>query len=403
MQTLSPQKVLVTFARSFLALEISRHWHAGGHQVFVVDSLNHHVSKYSNTVTKNFILPSPRFNSEDYITGLIKIIEQEKIDILIPVYEEISYISKAIERFPSTCKIFAPPFALYHELQNKWLFQKKLASLGFDTLKFHLIRAAMDLKHHDFTVPFALKPCYSRASQKVRKVIPEEAQSLNIHIDSFNPWIAQEWANGKKFCTYSICHQGKIYAHGTYPVNYAIDGNSCLTFQAIEHANILEWTKQFVDKVNFTGQIAFDFIENPDQKLFAIECNPRATSGLLLFNDKDQLGEAFLGTNSHLMMPTIGTRRQIAMGMLLYGWRKKAKQNNHLKTFLKDFFSTKDVVFKTKDLKPFLLKPLVFAGIWMKSRKLGLKIPNYFTYDHDWDGEPLDHLSQAVSLVDYSP
>lgn len=389
----TPKKILITFARSFLALEVARHWHQAGHQVFVVDSLNQHVSRYSNAVTKNFKLPSPRFDSEAYIDGLINIVKQENIDLLIPVYEEISYISKALKRFPTSCEIFCPSFDLYHELQNKWLFQEKLRVMGFETLKSSLIQTPQDLKTHDFITPFAIKPCYSRASQKVQKVIPNQAISATIEIDPYNPWIAQEWATGKKFCTYSICHAGKIFAHGIYPVNYAIDGNSCLTFKAIEHPPILEWIKKFVSKTNYTGQIAFDFIETDDNRLFAIECNPRATSGLLLFSGTDRLDQAFLGMNPEIITPKLGTRRQIAMGMLLYGWRKQAKPNNHLKGFLKDFFSTKDVIFKAKDPKPFLFKPLVFANLWIKSRKLGLKIPNFFTHDHDWDGEPLDHLT----------
>lgn len=387
------KKILITFARSFIALEIARHFHSAGYLVYVADSIDQHVSKYSNAVAKTFKLPSPRFDSLNYINSLIALIEKEKIDLVVPIYEETAYISKALDWFPKTCKIFTPSFDLYAELQNKWMFQQKLQSLGFDTLKHALIRKKEELKSLDFDFPFAIKPCYTRTSQKVKKIIPHQESPVDIEIDSFNPWIAQEWGVGNKFCTYSVCHQGKIYAHSVYPVNYAIGGNSCLIFKAVEHPSIFEWVSKFAAAVNFTGQIAFDLIENDDKKIFAIECNPRATSGLLLFREKDRLDRAFLGTNTHLIQPEMGKRKQIAMGMLLYGWRKNAKQNNRLTSFIKDFFSTKDVIFKLKDAKPFLLKPWFFANIWLKSRRLGLNIPNYFTHDHDWNGEPFDHLA----------
>lgn len=391
MQTSKNKKVLITFARSFNALELCRHFHSAGYRVFTADSIDQHVSKYSNAVEKNFKIPSPRFDSKNYINGLIEIIEKEQIRLLVPVYEEIARISKESHRFPSSCEIFAPSFELYHELQNKWLFQQKLHSLGFKTLKCQLIRTVDDVKTLDFTVPFAIKPCFSRTSQKVQRVTPKNSGAIHIEIDSFNPWIAQEWATGKKFCTYSVCRQGKIFAHSVYPVNYAIGGNSCVSFQAVEHLPILEWITKFVGAINYTGQIAFDFIEIENGELMAIECNPRVTSGVLLFKDKDRLNEAFLGTNRQMIQPELKTRRQIAMGMLLYGWRKQAKANNTLKRFLKDFFTTKDVIFRIKDPAPFFLKPLVFVNIWMKSRKLGLNIPNYFTHDHDWNGELLSH------------
>jgi hypothetical protein len=391
MHTTAPKKILLTFARSFLSLEIARHCRSAGHEVFVTDSLNRHVTKYSNAVKKSFRLPSPRFDTENYLKGLIEIINQEKIDLLVPVYEEISYITKAAHLFPSFCKIFAPQFDLYHELQNKWFFQKKLQSLGIETLKFSLIQNNSDLQQLDFTTPFAIKPCYSRASQQVKKVTPEQLPSIKITIEPHNPWIAQEWAVGKKYCTYSICHAGKICAHGVYPVNYAIDGNSCLTFKAIEHDGIFRWIANFVKQTNYTGQIAFDFIEMEDNQLFAIECNPRATSGLLLFGNKSDLCSAFFGTNDTPIKPKPGTRRQIAMGMLLYGWRKGSKPNNRLKNFLRDFFSTKDVIFQISDPKPFFSKPFIFTNFWLNSKRLGLTIPNFFTYDHDWNGEAIKY------------
>jgi len=381
------KNILITFGRSFLALEMARHWHAAGHRVFIADSVRYHVSKYSNAVVKTFKVPSPRFHQTEYIQGLLHIVQEEKIDLLIPIYEEISWISKALPRFPSSCHVFSPSFELYQQLQNKWLFQEMLHQLGFAPLKSRLIRTQKDLDHHDFNTPFALKPCYSRASHNVQKIEPGQIPP-QIAIDPNNPWIAQEWATGKKFCTYSICRQGNITAQGIYPVHYAINGNSCVTFEAVEHPEIAQWIESLVARLQFTGQIAFDFIET-DHKLFAIECNPRATSGLLLFNDSPGIPEAVLGNSHSLLRPETGTRRQIAMGMLLYGWKKNAKPNNNLKDFVSDFFGIKDVVFSSKDPKPFLYEPWIFSYIWTKSRQLELTIPEFFTHDHDWNGQPL--------------
>jgi hypothetical protein len=235
----------------------------------------------------------------------------------------------------------------------------------------------------------ALKPCYSRASQDLKKIYPQQTLP-NFNIDVYNPWIAQEWIEGDRFCTYTVCYNGKIHAHGVYPVKYAINGTSCLTFEYIEHPGILEWVTDFIEKTNFTGQIAFDFIQAYDKTLYAIECNPRATSGILLFHEKDRIDQAFLKKVSDPIFPQYGCRKQIAAGMLLYGWRKVALPNNRTLRFLKDFFSTKDVIFRSKDIKPFLFEPLIFAHIWIKSKKYRLSLPASFTFDHDWNGEKIN-------------
>lgn len=388
----SSKTVLITFARSYLALEAARQWHAKGHRVIVTDSITLPISRFSNAVSKYYKVPSPRFHHNAYIKELSRIIKEQKVDILFPVYEEISYIAKAKNAIPSHCTVFAPEFELYNTLQNKWLFQELLTSLGIPTLKASLISNHSDLVSHNFQTPFALKPCYSRASQKIKKVAHDVAPP-NLSYEPHNPWMAQEWATGNKYCTYSVCHNGKLSALSIYPVNYAIDGHSCLTFESVEHQGILNWITHFVKSINYTGQIAFDFIEDRQGRLYAIECNPRATSGLLLFGLKDGLCNAFVDTNQHLIVPGKGARRQIAAGMLLYGWRKESKKDNRFRDFLKHFLSTRDVIYRTRDIKPFLSEPLVFAKIWLNSKKMKLSIPNYFTYDHDWNGEPIESIS----------
>ncbi|MEI8365566.1 MAG: hypothetical protein WCF65_04025 [Parachlamydiaceae bacterium] len=380
------KKILITFGRSFLTLDLARKWHAQGHEVFVADSISSHVSRFSNTVSKCFTVPSPRFEPEAYLNALVHIVEKEKIDLLIPIYEEITHLSKGVDRFPSFCKVFCPTFALYEQLQNKWSFQELLQSLGIPTLKRALVRNKNDFKTHLLPMEYALKPCYSRASQKVLRIdaarpIPDIGSAIEPH----NPWIAQEWAYGKKYCTYSICHEGAIYAHGTYPVNYAIDGNSCISFEVVHHQKILDWIALFVKKIGFSGQIAFDFIESVDGILYAIECNPRATSGLLLFDEMDGLDQAFLKQNEKPIFPKNGTSRQVATGMLLYGWRKSSRQGRSLGDFFKTFFCTKDVIFSVRDPKPFILEPIVFVNLYIQSRKLKISLPNCFTHDHDWN------------------
>lgn len=385
------RRILITFARSYLTLELARLLNSQGHTVFVADSLTSPLTSFSNSVKQCFTVPSPRFSPQDFVDSLLKIVEKEKIDLLIPVYEEISCLSKAANLFPSTCKIFCPSFDLYDELQNKWLFQQKLKELGIPALKSFLIKNSSDLSNLPLK-EYALKPCHSRASQFLYKVTPSNRPPSLVY-ESYNPWIAQEWATGNKFCTYSICYEGTINAHGVYPVSYAIGGNLCVVFEAVNHPKILQWITKFVRETNFTGQIAFDFIEPSKDELYAIECNPRATSGLLLFKPEDQLDKAFFARNQNPILPPAGRSQQVATGMLMYGWKKSAVPNNSLRKYLKTLLTTKDVILRTDDLKPFIFEPFIFGKLWLKSKQLGLTIPDFYLYDHAWNGEPIPNLT----------
>lgn len=382
---MTAQNILLTAARSPVTLEIARLLHSAGHRVFVADTTKLNTSRFSNSVEKTFLIPSPRFYPQEFINTLVHIAKEENISLIVPIYEEILLLAKGKHLFPKDCSIFCSNFELLHELHNKWLFQKKLEQFSIQTPETHLIKDRDDLKKLDFSKIYALKACYSRASLSLKKV-SKKTDTSDIVIEPHNPWIAQEWLEGNKFCTYSVCQNGKLLAHSIYPVRYAIEGNSCIVFESIHHPEILEWITNFVSKIQFTGQIAFDFIQLPNKKLYAIECNPRATSGIHLFNKSDRIDQAFLNRESNLVLAKEGVQKQILHGMLMYGWKKNACPSNNIVNFLKSLFSIQDVVYSWKDPLPFLASPLVLKEIWNTSKKYNITMPAAFTFDYEWNG-----------------
>lgn len=330
-------------------------------------------------------MPSPRFQPKAFIDQLIEIVKKEEINLVIPTFEEIFCFSRDFHRFPKECKTFCSSYKTLDLLHNKWLFNQKLHQIGLTAPQSFLIRSSEDLSEISLKYPFILKPCYSRGAQKILKV--SSKQQLNsVYIDPDNPWVAQEFLKGKKFCSYSISHKGKLNAHVTYPLQFSIDGSSCLNFEAIQHSKIQTWIKEFVEKERFTGQIGFDFIESSDGRLYPIECNPRSTSGLHLFQKEDNLPSAFFGETSKLITPKIGFSKQIAVGMLLYGWKVMDPKKSYTQ-FFKKVMSVEDVIFSRKDLSPFLAQPFLFITYVIRSLKLRMRLPAMFTFDIDWNGE----------------
>lgn len=315
------------------------------------------------------------------------ICKREKIDLVIPTFEEIFCLAKGLDRFPKETQVLCSSYETLDELHNKWRFNKKIEALGFDTPKSYLIHSQEELKKLQFSPPYILKPSYSRAAlciQKVSSKTPPE-----VKIDPKNPLVAQEWLHGKKFCSYSIAHNGKLSAHTVYPVDISIEGNSCLNFEAIDHKKIQSWIASFVKKENFTGQIAFDFIETNEGKLYAIECNPRGTSGIHLFQKKDSFPDAFFNIQSSLVTPELGYSKKLGWGMLLYGWK-----TGQFLRFIKKFIMVKDVIFSKNDLKPFFHQPVLFFVYLFRSLKLRARLPAMFTFDIDWNGDPSIDLDQ---------
>jgi predicted ATP-grasp superfamily ATP-dependent carboligase len=358
-------------------LDLARLFDLCGFDVFIADSHRFHISKYSRSVRKSFLVPSPRFHEEKYIQTLLDIVKDYAIDLVLPIYEETFYISKYKEMFPSSCRIFTSSIELLKKLHDKWSFQEMVSDSGLLSIETQLINTKEDLYTVIYEYPQVLKACYSRASQKVY-FINNQYQQMNVDIDN-SKWIIQKFIPGRHFCTYSICIDGQLQALSIYPVDYTVDGHSCVNFQAVKHKKIADWIKIFIKKYRFTGQIGFDFIENEDG-LFAIECNPRSTSGLHLLAYEKEICERFFNPDKECIVPSKKVYRKIGPGMLVYGWRKRA-----FRKFIKSFFLHKDIVFNKKDLMPFISQPIIFAFYIIQSKILKKSFPAMFTYDIDFD------------------
>ena len=190
------KKVLLTGGRSLFALDLVRRFHEKGYEVFVAETSPFHVCRHSNAVKKNFIVPSPRFQSKGFIDALVDICIQQRIDLVIPTFEEIFCLAKGIHRFPEHCTVFCENYAILDQLHNKWLFNKKILSLGFETPQSYLVHSQEELESVPLDVPYILKPSYSRAAQKILKVSSRTPPKVTIN--SQNPLVAQEYLHGKK-------------------------------------------------------------------------------------------------------------------------------------------------------------------------------------------------------------
>jgi biotin carboxylase len=386
-------RILITNGRYPITLDLIRNLASRGHQIYLAETQRWTLSHFSNAVKSSFTVPSPRFYKEEYIEALQEIIAKQGIDLFIPIWEDIFITAKYLKNFPTTCKVFCAHFEVLERLHNKYTFIHLLEELGISAPRTKIIHSLEDLQQIDMQ-DYVIKPCYGRGSSKVHRV-NNKSKLPSIKASPEEPWIAQEWLQGKSYCSYSICNQGRVDAHTVYPVDFVMEkvsklvptvGSYCITFCAIEHKKIFEWVENFARKTKFTGQIAFDFIEKEGEYLYAIECNPRITSGISLFSRQDPLDHVFLGIHSTLIKPKIGTRKQIMIGNLIYGWRH-AIACKKFGTFLRNFFFSKDLIFSLQDLGPFLCQPLLWFKYIYATIHLSKNMSSAFTHDIDYNGD----------------
>lgn len=383
--------ILLTSGRAPVTLELARLFSAAGYKVFVADSMEHHLCSNSRYVFKNFFVPPPRFEPVDYITALVEIVKQEKIYLLIPTCEEIFYISHGVSQLTPYCQVFAEPLEKLNRLHNKWEFIRRVENIGLIAPKTWLIKSQQDLidiLYSSAPNKLILKPVYSRFASNVHILTKPVNKIPDIEISETKAWIAQEFIAGKHYCSYSIAHHGKITAHAVYPSVFTAGKGSCIYFESVNHPQILAWVQKFVEAENFTGQIAFDFIESIDGIIYPLECNPRAISAIHLFQESDKLEQAFLNSASSIIQPQVNQSAMIAMAMLIYGFPSSIT-SNRLIEWIKIFINTKDVIFRICDPMPFLSIWVILWQSLQLSLKTGLSLQQVSTQDIEWDGEAI--------------
>lgn len=388
-------RILLTNGRFPVSLDLARQLYTAGHTVHCVDPMEYHVCKFSVAVAQSRQVPAPRDDPEGYIQSVKEWTVKWNIDMIVPIHEEI-FVLAGCDESEILNRLFAPPFDLLVRLHHKYEFSQLVDAKGFDVPEAYLCKSmddVMNLPLNRCPHGMALKPCFGRACSGVYHLKAGEPLPDDIDIGPHNHHIAQEWLVGNRFCSYSIVRDGRVEATGLYPVLETIDGSSSVFFQQRFHGPIYEYINRFVasSPEKWNGQIAFDFIETQD-RLVAIECNPRSTSGLHLWSNTPFLARAITGTLSKdeierpIRPPKSKLNReshfQVAAGMMM--WEHKNATLRVWAEHMKRLVGTRDVVWKWRDPMPTIAQPFLLTEYYRICRKKGLQLPVMFQEQLVW-------------------
>jgi hypothetical protein len=102
----------------------------------------------------------------------------------------------------------------------------------------------------------------------------------------------QPFLDGETVCTYSTAHQGRVSSHLMYRIPRQRKHSTGIQFEAVDATESLKLIEPIVAELGYTGQISFDFLVTEDGFTF-VECNPRATDGLLLMPGEELVAGLF--------------------------------------------------------------------------------------------------------------
>lgn len=470
--TISPARVLLTGGRAPVTLELARMLHGEGCQVYVAESAEYHLCRVSSAVAASFRVPAPRSDPEGYMAALAALIERCRIDLLVPMCEEIFYIAAGMARLPQRCRVLADKLGLLAQLHHKHSFIRLAEHHGCSVPATRLLTGAAQWRQAATEAQagaLVLKPAYSRFAAQV--LLPQqlraprgdtrrgcasagldgadgveaerahgdgakrqpaglahteggdrqladrasaiggspasEAAPVPRGLSPERPWVAQRYVPGRAICTFSLLHRGRLLAHAAYESKYRTGSvGASVHFKQLEHPGALSWVSRFAAATGLSGHIGMDFIDGEDGILYAIECNPRATSGLHLFRSvaaeyvaallspEPPLPEPLLPGPPLLeqppgagpLQPPPGSKAMLTLPMAACGLRLAA-QPRQWGAWLGAWRGTPDAVYRRGDPRPAWEQLRIVADAWRRSRRSGLRMTEVLTDDIEWNGE----------------
>ncbi len=337
-------RALITSSRNTFALDLVRKLGSSGHYVVAADTYHGAIGSHSKYVAGHEIFASPRFETDRFIEDICAIVKKHDIDTIIPTFEEAFYLAARVADLPDGVQLFTGKFDKLARLHDKGSFQRLVEQAGVPIPETVVVVNKEELHAAIDRFPqFFARAVFSRGGVGLLTNTGPLAGKMSVddcHPTEEQPWLVQPFTDGPMICTYSIIVNGKVTAQCTYSAPEQWAHSTGITFLAEDSTKTLEYTQKIIDELDptFTGQLSFDFV-NHHGELYAIECNPRPTNGVILLETSEFM-RAFFGMVDEPIIVEPGVERQVRLAVFADAFTQPVQ---HLKTSLHDLLHVHDI------------------------------------------------------------
>jgi hypothetical protein len=344
--------VLLTLGRLPKALEIARSFAAAGWRVLVAEPFPRHLCAVSRAVSATHVLTAPAVDRERYVAELAALVEREGVELVVPVSEEAMHASFVAPRLPAGTRLYSMPSARLLELHDKHAFVGAVRRLGLDAPDTYALgdpgAAALAA-----AAPYVVKPVYSCSGRGVQFC----AAGQPLPAPGAEPVIVQRFVAGDVRTSFTIAHAGRVQKTVVYR-GVVMSGTVAVCFERVPALPAVErWVETFVGASGWSGFVSFDFVVDAAGVAHAIECNPRATSGIHFVHLED-LARAIAAPDDPRPIRTKEVRRlQQFFPCLTETQRSLYADRRRFRDNLRALFGTRDVTWDARDPWPLLTMP----------------------------------------------
>lgn len=352
----SGRTILLTGGKMTKCLQLARLFHANGDKVIIAETPLYKFcgTRFSKAVDSFFTIPKIENSGTSYCNALIDIAQRKNVDMFVPVASPKAafFDSVAKPNFPDKVKVFHFEENIVRQLDDKQQFIEMAKSFGLSVPKSLRFDSKEKLLTHRFSEgkKYILKKIdYDPIYRLDLRTLPHEGWEERVKalpISEMEPWVLQEFIEGKEVCTHTTTQNGEM--------NMYICSNSSpfqVNYRMLHLPKVKQWVTSFVKKLNATGQISFDFIIR-DNVVYPIECNPRAHSAITLFHNQPEAAKAYYEMNNLKFEPDRNAGHTYWLYHELYKL-VRSKNPSEFRFIAKRIWSGKEAIFSWNDPWPF--------------------------------------------------
>lgn len=379
--------VLITGARAPVAQDLARACRASGYGVHLADSAPSHAARALRPRFPVHRLPPPRRDFGAFRRAMRDLIDAVRPDRIIPTCEEVFWLAGAARRDGYADRLFAPDIEQLRRLHSKVEFPAFAAGLGIAAPETWILEDPAEAA--GLSLPLSelvLKPEFSRFGTFAR-VGPTPREIARLRSAPACRWVAQRRIRGEEYCSWATLHDGRVTAFAAYRPRRRHAGGAAFMIEAAASPAIRRISERIGAATGMTGHLSFDIIIDAAGVPWPIECNPRAVSGLHLFDARADLGRAVVA-GAPCAEPVAGTLRHMGPAMILLGL-PAALGKGRVGAWAKDRRASRDVIDREGHVAVTLGCLADAAGFAVQALRSARSPAGATTADIEWDGEAM--------------
>lgn len=249
------------------------------------------MSFYSRYSTGHFIYPTPFSKQNEFVACLISNIKDLKIDVLIPVYEELFLVAKHKQELAQHVKMAVPDYSQILTVHNKDRWKPVAQGLNIPVPNTFQLDKVLSNKSQmaQLAFPVLIKPAQGGGGWALRqadsaKELFEIAAQGSYQELPLSRFIVQEKINGDTICVAMVlsngCLRGKVAYRQIREYPYLHGQATCRI--SISNKTAEDNLQRLLQHLNWHGVCQADFVVDKETQVpYLIDINPRFWGSLV--------------------------------------------------------------------------------------------------------------------------